>query len=89
MPEGGELSVSLDADGQDLAISIRDNGAGIPPQNLPKIFSPFFTTKEAGNGLGLADVQKAIHAHHGTIEAFSEEGNGSEFVIKIPLKLGE
>lgn len=89
MPKGGELLVNVVADGQDLSISIRDHGSGIPPQNLSKIFSPFFTTKEAGNGLGLADVQKTIHAHHGTIEAFSEEGKGSEFVIKIPLKLGE
>jgi len=89
MSEGGELSVNLVSDGQDLTISIRDNGVGISPQNLSKVFSPFFTTKESGNGLGLADVQKAIHAHHGAIEVFSKEGHGSEFVIRIPLKLGE
>lgn len=89
MPNGGKLLVKLSIDASFFSLHIQDTGCGISSENLKKIFSPFFTTKEKGNGLGLAEVQKVIQAHHGWIEVASEEGRGSTFKIKIPLKLGE
>lgn len=89
MPKGGCLSVSIDPEPTWVAIRIEDTGIGIAAENLPKVFSPFFTTKETGNGLGLAEVHKIIQAHQGWIEVQSEVNKGTTFTIKIPLKLGE
>jgi signal transduction histidine kinase len=89
MPEGGNLTVTLEPDPSWVTIRVEDTGVGIAPEHLPKIFSPFFTTKETGNGLGLAEVHKVIQAHQGWIEVQSEVGKGTTFTIKIPLKLGE
>jgi signal transduction histidine kinase len=89
MPAGGRLSVIIESDPSWVTMRIEDTGIGIPAENLPKIFSPFFTTKETGNGLGLAEVHKIIQAHQGWIEVQSQAGKGSVFTIKIPLKLGE
>lgn len=89
MPAGGGLSVTIESDLSWATLRIEDTGVGIEAENLPKIFSPFFTTKEAGNGLGLAEVHKAIQSHQGWIEVESEVGKGTAFTIKIPLKLGE
>ena len=89
MPEGGDLLVKLGVDTSWLTLSIQDTGVGIAPEHLSKIFSPFFTTKETGNGLGLAEVHKVVQVHQGWIEVQSEAGKGTTFTIKIPLKIGE
>lgn len=89
MPTGGRLNVIIESDLSWVTIRVEDTGVGIAAENLSKIFSPFFTTKETGNGLGLAEVHKTIQAHQGWIEVQSEEGRGTVFTIKIPLKLGE
>jgi signal transduction histidine kinase len=67
-------------------ISITDNGAGIPQQDLPKIFLPFYTTKSEGTGLGLAVVQKVALQHGGSIEARNSAGGGAEFLLWLPLR---
>lgn len=68
-------------------IAIADNGPGIPEQDLPKIFLPFFTTKSAGTGLGLAVVQKVTLQHGGSIEARNRSGGGgAEFLLWLPLR---
>jgi nitrogen-specific signal transduction histidine kinase len=67
-------------------ISIADNGPGIPTQDLPKIFLPFFTTKSDGTGLGLAVVQKVALQHGGSIEARNRPGGGAEFLLWLPLR---
>lgn len=85
MPEGGRLSISLELESGRTTLIVQDTGIGISPENLSKIFSPFFTTKEKGNGLGLAEVQKVIQAHQGWIEVKSEVGKGTRFIIRIPL----
>ena len=72
----------------EVRVEVRDTGAGIAPDKLPKIFDPFFTTRTTGTGLGLAIVQKTIHDHGGTITARSEPGKGTAFVIALPLKFG-
>ncbi|KIC71171.1 two-component system sensor histidine kinase NtrB [Candidatus Protochlamydia amoebophila] len=87
MPQGGKITVSVEKMQDEVIIIISDTGIGISKENLNKIFSPFFTTKETGTGLGLAEVQKVIQAHQGTIEVKSEVGNGTSFTIKLPLKV--
>lgn len=69
-----------------LLISFQDDGVGIPPQNLPKLFIPFFTTRREGNGLGLAICQRLIEAHGGTIEVESQVGHGSTFTVRLPVR---
>jgi len=68
-----------------LRLEVADDGPGIPPEVLPKIFTPFFTTRPDGTGLGLPLVQKAIVSHDGSIEVASQPGLGTRFVIRIPL----
>jgi signal transduction histidine kinase len=65
-------------------IRIIDNGSGMPREVLEKIFQPLYTTKVKGTGLGLAVVWNVVHAHKATIEAKSEEGKGSQFIIALP-----
>ncbi len=67
-------------------IEIKDNGCGIKPEILPKIFSPFTTTKEKGTGLGLALCAKIIEAHGGQIKADSTVGVGTKVTIWIPIE---
>ena len=67
-------------------ICIADNGPGIPENDLPKIFLPFYTTKSEGTGLGLAVVQKVALQHGGSIEARNRPGGGAEFLLWLPLR---
>lgn len=87
MPKGGDLVVTLEIDPIWAILYVTDTGMGIPKENMSKIFSPFFTTKEMGTGLGLAEVHKVIQAHEGEIKVQSQPNQGSTFIIKIPLKL--
>jgi PAS domain S-box-containing protein len=66
-------------------VSVIDNGAGIPPNVLPKLFRPFFTTKAKGTGLGLAVVQKIIVQHGGQVEVRNRAEGGAEFIVTLPL----
>lgn len=70
-----------------LAVSVKDNGEGIPPENMTRIFNPFFTSKESakGTGLGLSVSLGIAQAHGGTIEVESTPGEGSEFTLLLPL----
>ena len=72
--------------GTECWVRVRDNGPGIDPDALSKIFSPFYTSKESGTGLGLAISKKVVDAHGGSIEASSEPGDGTEFTITIPKR---
>lgn len=65
-------------------IAIKDQGVGIPKENLDKIFTPFFTTKKGGHGLGLSESYKIIKAHGGELEVASQMEKGSTFTIKMP-----
>jgi len=91
MPNGGELTVTIDADQWNLTIMVRDTGVGIPQENLKKIFEPFFTTKQIGKGtgLGLAVTYGIIKMHSGDIQVVSnadpnEGPTGTTFTIKLP-----
>jgi len=82
--KGGNLNVKISPEAQFVKIEIRDTGNGIPPENLEKIFEPYFSTKETGTGLGLAIVQKIIDVHNGEISVESELNEGTVFVVKLP-----
>jgi signal transduction histidine kinase len=66
-------------------VRIRDNGRGIPPEKIDRIFNPFFTTKDHGTGLGMAISKKIVEAHTGTLEVESTVGRGTEFQVTLPL----
>lgn len=95
-PDGGHLYISVEninlkkrekfnlAEGDYLKIVIQDEGLGIPKEHLGKIFEPYFTTKQAGNGLGLAIAYSIIKKHKGHIEIDSELGKGTTFSIYLP-----
>ncbi len=85
MPNGGTISGEVRS-GRNLKIIIRDTGTGIPPEQIKKIFLPFFTTKDRGVGLGLALVHKIILSHGGRIEAESREGQGTTFAVTLPSR---
>ncbi|MFH0937985.1 MAG: ATP-binding protein [Planctomycetota bacterium] len=69
---------------RELAITVTDNGCGIDPSIIPKIFDPFFTHKDSGTGLGLAISQKIVQQHDGRIEVKSELSKGSSFTVFLP-----
>jgi signal transduction histidine kinase len=79
----GEIDTSGTLQGQ--RISIVDNGPGIAPEAIAKIFTPFYTTKTNGTGLGLAVVQKIVVQHGGTIEARNQPEGGAEFIVWLPF----
>ncbi len=82
---GGKLSVSISPGaGGGVAITVEDTGGGIPPENLSKVFEPYFSTKETGTGLGLAIVHKVIELHQGSIDVESQQGGGTRFVVQLP-----
>jgi len=97
MPEGGRLRVW--AENADTApgaveprripsgyvrITVADEGCGIPPEHLPRIFDPYFTTKQDGTGLGLATSYSVVRRHGGTIQVESQEGAGATFCVYLP-----
>jgi two-component system, cell cycle sensor histidine kinase and response regulator CckA len=106
MPDGGELRISTHTvvitsqeasrfaeahPGQYVAIGVTDSGSGISPENLPRIFEPFFSTKETGRGtgLGLATVYGAAQQLGGFVDVVSEIGKGSSFTMFLPLVCAE
>ncbi len=89
MPQGGNLWLTTrSSDEGCVRIVVRDDGAGIPPEVLPRIFEPFLTTKETGRGvgLGLAISQSILERHNGTIEVQSEVGRGTTFTLTLPCE---
>ena len=84
-PAGGKICLSGHRRGDLLAIGVRDSGPGIAQETQSRIFEPFFTTKGQGTGLGLAIALGVARAHGGTIELFSEPGDGAEFVMTLPV----
>ncbi|MDR1902405.1 MAG: PAS domain-containing sensor histidine kinase [Treponema sp.] len=87
MPDGGCLRINTSATETDVVISVSDSGVGIPEKNLSKIFEPYFTTKDTGSGLGLTVVFKIVREHRGEISVKSKNGEGSTFIITIPIPI--
>lgn len=85
MPTGGKLQIEAQKTDSEAQITISDNGTGIPDEVKPKLFTPMTTTKAKGQGLGLAVVKRIIEALKGSISFESELGEGTEFIIRLPL----
>lgn len=79
------IKTSFDPEKMLVRISIKDDGAGIKEEHLPKIFEPTFSSKEHGTGLGLAIVEKIIFEHRGRIRCNSRPNEGAEFIIELPV----
>jgi len=86
MPQGGKLKVSSEVDGDDVVLTVSDNGMGIREDELENLFKPFYSTKSEGMGIGLAYCKRAIKAHGGTITVESKVRSGTTFTVRIPLK---
>jgi signal transduction histidine kinase len=85
LPGEDEASAGDDPLPAQVLVEIRDNGPGIGPDDLERIFSPFFTTKPQGTGLGLAIVRKVVTAHDGRIDVVSAPHRGAAFKIRLPV----
>lgn len=90
MADGGVITISaenIEEQGRKMVqITVQDQGIGIAPQHLDKIFDPYFTTKQQGSGLGLASCYSIINKHNGTISAKSELNQGTVFTITLPVE---
>ena len=90
-PDGCTVHVNLKQDGDEAVLSVRDEGDGIPPDMLPHVFERFFRADKArsradgSTGLGLSITKAIVEAHGGTITAQSTPGQGSEFVVRLPV----
>ena len=91
MSSGGKIRIVADYTKDNrlkpdkLLLKISDSGCGMSKEVLEKVFTPFFTTKEGGTGLGLATIKKIVEAHQGEIKVNSELGKGTEVIIGLPL----
>jgi signal transduction histidine kinase len=89
-PSGGSIQIraAMKADGSTLEFQIEDDGPGIEPDQIAKIFEPFYTTRQTGTGLGLAIVHKIVEDHQGEIDVVSPppgKDHGTLFAIQIPI----
>lgn len=85
MSRGGTLTLQTGESSDGVWVSVADTGGGIPPEQIARIFEPFYTTKKKGTGLGLMIVQRIVRAHGGKIEVESRVGQGTTFRIWLPL----
>jgi CheY-like chemotaxis protein len=93
-PRGGRITLAVERQGSDAVVSVRDNGVGIPPELLPKVFEMFaqvdrsLQRTNSGLGIGLSLVKALVEMHDGSVEARSDgPGQGSEFLVRLPVAL--
>jgi len=88
VPEGGRIVVWSKADqakgNRSVELGVSDNGPGIDPSHLPRIFAPFYTSKPRGTGLGLSNVRRIVEAHSGAIEVRNRRPRGATFIMRLP-----
>jgi signal transduction histidine kinase len=85
MDGAGTVRVEIGAHGDCSRVLVSDTGRGIPEQQLPQIFRPFYTTRGNGTGLGLSLARRIVEEHHGRIHVTSIVGKGSKFEVLIPF----
>ena len=89
-PRGGRVLVEAAADGDDAVVRVSDSGPGIPPDAMPRLFEPFFTTRGSeGTGLGLAVSHGIARAHGGSLAAANAPGGGAVFTLRLPRSGGK
>ena len=84
MEDKGIMVITLKEENGYVVIEVKDNGCGIDEIDMPHLFNPFFTLKNYGTGLGLAQVKKIIDQHGGEIKILSSKGEGTRFIIELP-----
>jgi two-component system NtrC family sensor kinase len=91
MPTGGKLVIRTSLDGKQIRVDVKDTGYGISPENMRRLFTPFFTTKREvkGVGLGLAVAYGIVQRHKGKIEVQSKKGEGTTFSVFFPISSDE
>src|ERR1017187_10322192 len=87
MEGAGTVRVEIGSREDCASVVVSDTGRGIPPQNIPNIFRPFYTTKGNGTGLGLSLARRIVEEHHGRIEVSSVVGKGSKFEVFLPFHI--
>jgi signal transduction histidine kinase len=85
MPQGGTLTISARGEEGQVVTEIRDEGGGIPPEIQEKIFELYFTTKQGGSGIGLAQTYQVMQWHYGSVDFVSVDGHGTTFRLILPL----
>ena len=88
-PPGTRVQISAEAGPQEIALTVADNGPGLPPESLPHLFDKFYRAPGAaagGSGLGLSIVKGFVDAHGGQVSAQNRPGGGAEFTVRLPLK---
>src|SRR5262249_27230760 len=89
MPNGGQVTIETARFGREsVRVSVRDEGVGIPPEDLDKIFKLYYTTKPDGSGIGLSIVFRIVQLHDGGVEARSEVGRGTSINVTLPTRPG-
>jgi PAS domain S-box-containing protein len=86
MPKGGTLTIGSTRSGDNVHITFKDTGEGMTTETLAKLWSPLFTTKAKGMGLGMAIAKRLVEAHGGSINVESKLGKGSTFTVTLPIK---
>ena len=84
--ESGYIKLNINRENDNILLHISDTGCGIPPDLLPKIFEPYFTSKSYGTGLGLCITKRIIQAHNGDIYVDSKVAEGTTFTIRLPIE---
>jgi PAS domain S-box-containing protein len=86
MPKGGKLTINAYREKNDVVISVKDTGVGIPKEIQGKMFTPMFTTKSKGQGFGLPVVKRMSESLGGTVTFESQEGKGTTFIVRLPIQ---
>ena len=84
MPGAGDLTVRVTSEGGEARVAVEDTGAGIPEEDRPQLFRPFFTTRERGVGMGLAICRRIVEENGGSVSVETTPGRGSRFTVKLP-----
>ena len=84
MPKGGKLTIKACKEANDVIITVKDTGVGIPEAIKNKLFTPMFTTKAKGQGFGLPVIKRMTESLGGTVTFGSQEGKGTTFIVRLP-----
>ena len=85
MPDGGTLTLRTLRTQDSARLEVSDTGAGLSPEECARLFTPYYTSKPHGTGLGLAVVQSIVSDHGGRISVNSQPGQGATFIIELPI----